>query len=251
MATTVWPGERCPTGTPWSVWLGLAVEGRLALEVYDAEALIDVVVATPVAPEILRGARRSVYGRPSVMAWGRLPPDSTASRVLFTQGRWGRGGHVTDVMTISVGHRRAAVIRRQGVMTTPIADPHGWSRWLGRALIAGGLAMIPWLVMLAIRLPPSARAAHWPMAWVGLDILEALGLVTTGVLIRRGNRRSSLAAAATATSLLVDAWFDVTTAATGPDLATAILIAALLELPIATLCAVLSIRTFPKGNPDR
>jgi hypothetical protein len=153
------------------------------------------------------------------------------------------------MVTISVGHRRAAVIRTQGEMTTPIAAPHGWSLWLGRALIASGLAMIPWLVMLAVRLPSSARAAHWSTTWVGLDILEALGLVTTGVLIRRGDGRSSLAAATAATSLLVDAWFDVTTAAAGPDLATAILMAALLELPIATLCAVLSIRTFPEGKP--
>jgi hypothetical protein len=155
------------------------------------------------------------------------------------------------MVTISVGHRRAAVIRTEGEMATPIAAPHGWSRWLGRALTAGGLAMIPWLVMLAVRLPSSVRAAHWSTAWVGLDVLEALGLVTTGVLIRRRDGRSSLAAATTATLLLVDAWFDVTTAATGPDLATAILMAAFLELPIATLCAVLSIRTFPRGEPDR
>jgi hypothetical protein len=152
------------------------------------------------------------------------------------------------MVTISVGHRRAAVIRAQGEMTTPITAQHGRSRWLGRALIASGLAMIPWLVMLSVRLPFSARAAHWCTTWVGLDVLEALGLITTGVLIRRGDGRSSLAAVTTATLLLVDAWFDVTTAATGPDLATAILMAALLELPVATLCAVLSIRTFPTGE---
>jgi hypothetical protein len=101
MATTVWPGERCLTDTPWSVRLGRAVEGRPALEVYDAETLIDVVVATPVAPEILRGARRGVCGgQPSAIAWGRLPPDSTAPTVLFTQGRRDRGGHVTEVIVV-------------------------------------------------------------------------------------------------------------------------------------------------------
>ena len=38
MATTVWPGERRLIDAPWSVRLALAVEGRPALEVYDASA---------------------------------------------------------------------------------------------------------------------------------------------------------------------------------------------------------------------
>ena len=51
--------------------------------------------------------------------------------------------------------------------------------------------------------------------------------------------------------LLVDAWFDVTSAAPGPDLATAIVMAVFAEIPIALVCAVLATRVlrnpFPRG----
>ncbi|MEV0663814.1 hypothetical protein ACIBI3_21555 [Actinomadura luteofluorescens] len=58
--------------------------------------------------------------------------------------------------------------------------------------------------MLATGLPATATAAHLPVAWVGLDALEALGLIATGLLAARGDRRHALAAAATATLLAVD-----------------------------------------------
>lgn len=122
------------------------------------------------------------------------------------------------------------------------------SPWPARALIAAGLAMIPWLFVLAVRLPSSTRAQHWSTAWVGLDTIEALGLVTTGVLVRLRDERRCLAAAATATSLLIDAWFDVTTSAPGTDHRMALLLAVFLEMPIAFLCAALAVRTFPRSE---
>ena len=95
MATSA--GVRRLTGTPWSVRLGRASEGRAALEVYDAGSLIDVVVATRVAPEILRGARRA---HRSAFAWGRLPPDSGSLTVLFSRGRRRRDTHTAEVITV-------------------------------------------------------------------------------------------------------------------------------------------------------
>ena len=130
----------------------------------------------------------------------------------------------------------------------------GEPRWLGRALIAAGLAMIPWLIALAVELPSSSRAQHWSTAWVGLDTMETLGLVTTGVLLRLRDRRCCLAAAATAALLLADVWFDVTTAASGADRLAAVLLAVLLEVPAASLCAVLAVRTLgltSSGAPAR
>jgi hypothetical protein len=67
----------------------------------------------------------------------------------------------------------------------------GTPAWLGRALTGAGLAMVPWLFVLAARLPASARAAHWAAAWVGLDSLEALSLLGTGVLLTRRDDRSA------------------------------------------------------------
>ncbi|MCW2900979.1 MAG: hypothetical protein JWO67_3244 [Streptosporangiaceae bacterium] len=87
------------TGTPWSV--RLAGHGRAALEIYDEERLIDVVVATPVAPELLRGARRGVRaGHPYTLAWGRLPGDPADLAVTFTRGRLRRRAHHAEVTAV-------------------------------------------------------------------------------------------------------------------------------------------------------
>ncbi|MCZ0978844.1 hypothetical protein O1L60_05175 [Streptomyces diastatochromogenes] len=74
-----------------------------------------------------------------------------------------------------------------------VAEPRpAWgTRWAGRLLVASGLALLPWLYVLATGLPATATAAHWPLAWVGLDALEALGLIATGLLAARGDRRHS------------------------------------------------------------
>ena len=116
-------------------------------------------------------------------------------------------------------------------------------RRAGWLLVACGLALLPWLYVLATGLPATATAAHWPVAWVGLDALEALGLIATGFLAARGDRRHALAAAATATLLVVDAWFDTTTAAPGGDFATAVAMALGAELPLAALCGRLALWT--------
>lgn len=133
------------------------------------------------------------------------------------------------------------------------ADRTGGSRpsALGAAFVLAGLAMIPWVYYLSVTLPGSARDVHWSLAWVGLDGWEALALFATGWLLLRRDNRCVLTAAGSAVLLLVDAWFDVTSAAPGPDLATAIVMAVLAEAPIALVCAVLAARVlrtpFPRG----
>ncbi|HXL94433.1 MAG TPA: hypothetical protein VN969_36335 [Streptosporangiaceae bacterium] len=110
-------------------------------------------------------------------------------------------------------------------------------RFLGLGLLASGLGLVPWLAVLAVTLPSATR-----VAWVGLDSLEALGLIVTGILVSRGDRRRALTAAATATLLLIDAWFDVTTAS-GSGLIEAIAMAALAEVPMAAICATIAWRS--------
>jgi hypothetical protein len=117
--------------------------------------------------------------------------------------------------------------------------------------VLAGLAMIPWVCYLSATLPASALDAHWSLAWVGLDSGEALALFATGRFLLRRDNRCVLTAAGSAVLLLVDAWFDVTSAAPGPDLATAIVMAVFVEIPIALVCAVLAARVlrtpFPRG----
>lgn len=114
-------------------------------------------------------------------------------------------------------------------------------RWPAYALIACGLALIPWLVVLALTLPAAQNTPHWMAAWVGLDAMEAAGLIATGLLTLRRHPLRVAAAAATSMLLVVDAWFDVSTS-TGGDLVVALVMAGTAELPLAAVCALLAVR---------
>ncbi len=118
---------------------------------------------------------------------------------------------------------------------------HLSSRWLAIALAGAGVGLLPWLVYLAVSLPASPRAWHWPVAWVGLDAMEAAGLLSTGLLLLRRDVRFCLTAMATAALLLADAWFDVTTAQPGAGELTSVAMALVAELPTAALCIVLAV----------
>ncbi len=136
----------------------------------------------------------------------------------------------------------AGLVRAEAIPLREEPRPVRGMRWAGWLLVVCGLALLPWLYLLATGLPATATVAHWPLAWVGLDALEALGLIATGLLAARSDRRHALAAAATATLLVVDAWFDTTTAAPGGDFASAVAMALGAELPLAALCGRLALR---------
>ncbi|WP_413101156.1 hypothetical protein [Streptomyces sp. Inha503] len=108
-------------------------------------------------------------------------------------------------------------------------------------LLLSGAALVPWLYVLARTLPSTARVGHWNVAWVGLDALEALGLLSTAALRRRGDDRHRLTAAATGALLVVDAWFDTVTAAPGGELVAAVAMALCAELPLAAVCTALAL----------
>ncbi|MFD2766039.1 hypothetical protein [Micromonospora eburnea] len=109
-------------------------------------------------------------------------------------------------------------------------------RWVAPTFVALALLTLPWAGYLALTLPRHAVSAHYRAAWVGFDLGLAALLSLTAWCAYRGNRQVVLAATGTATMLVVDAWFDVTTAATGPDLVVSVLLAALVELPLAGVC---------------
>jgi Transcriptional regulator PadR-like family len=123
--------------------------------------------------------------------------------------------------------------------------PRPAKSWVGRGVLIAGLAMIPWVLILACSLPSTIRVAHWSTAWAGLDALGAAGLMTTGAALIGRYSWLCLPAAITSTLLVVDAWFDITTSAPGHAATVAIAMAVFPELPIAGLCAVLAIRHAP------
>ncbi|MDH6124591.1 hypothetical protein [Kitasatospora sp. GP82] len=121
----------------------------------------------------------------------------------------------------------------------------GLHRWTATALALLGLAMVPWVIVLHTGLPATAVASRWAWTWTGLDSLEALALFSTGMLLRRRNGRTALAAMVSSTLLVVDAWFDTMTAAPGSDFTIAVAMAVCAELPLAAVCATLAVRASP------
>ncbi|WP_327273802.1 hypothetical protein OG609_18280 [Streptomyces sp. NBC_01224] len=110
-------------------------------------------------------------------------------------------------------------------------------RWQSLILTGAGLALLPWLGYLAGTLPPAEAAA-----WVTLDTLEAAALLSAGSRLLHAGTHHRAPAAAAAVLLLADACIDLATAAPGPELATAVVMAAAVELPLAALCAALAAR---------
>jgi hypothetical protein len=113
-------------------------------------------------------------------------------------------------------------------------------RWLGRLLISCAAVLCVWMVVLGLTLPHQVDARHWRAAWIGLDLMEACCLAGTGFLLLKRDLRVGAVAGAAAALLAVDAWFDVTTAQAGADYLLAMAFGTAIELPVATVCAVIA-----------
>jgi hypothetical protein len=75
---------------------------RPAVEIYAADTLLDVVVATPLSAGVLCGAGRAVAaGQHHAIAWGRLIGSAAGITVRFSRRGPGGGGHAAEVMPVS------------------------------------------------------------------------------------------------------------------------------------------------------
>jgi hypothetical protein len=94
------PGWR-PAGL-WSARLAGAGSASPALELYAAGVLIDVVSATPVAPQLLRGARAVTLGPVQcALAWGRQPAPGAGVMAEFSRGRLRRQARPAVVVKVA------------------------------------------------------------------------------------------------------------------------------------------------------
>ncbi|MBC3843705.1 hypothetical protein GXW82_36285 [Streptacidiphilus sp. 4-A2] len=144
-------------------------------------------------------------------------------------------------MNLREPSRIAATMRRRPG-SGPLGSLPVGSPLVGRVLIGCGLVLLPWVLVLGYTLPDRTVVTHWSGVWVGLDAMEALGLICTGVLLARGSHRRPLPAAVTAALLVVDAWFDTMTAVSGAERAEALAEAVFAELPLALLCVLIAWR---------
>jgi hypothetical protein len=116
------------------------------------------------------------------------------------------------------------------------------SRWVAPAFICCSVVLIPWVVYLGFSLPTRQVSSHYDVAWVGFDVLELIALGATGYFALRRSRYLALASASAATLLVCDAWFDVLTSPRHQILG-AVILAAVIELPLAGVCGWLSFHT--------
>ncbi len=106
--------------------------------------------------------------------------------------------------------------------------------WVAPTFAVCAVLLVPWIGYLATTLPNTARL-YDRTPWVGFDIGLMIMLALTAFLAWRGSPRVSFAATSTATMLIVDAWFDITTSRRHVDLVQA-LVTSIVELSLAAVC---------------
>jgi hypothetical protein len=121
------------------------------------------------------------------------------------------------------------------VTTEPVRIPV--PRWLVAVLGGVAVLLVPWILYLTFTLPARHVTVHYDLAWVGFDVGLTIALTATTWAVLRGSEWLVPFAAITATMLVCDAWFDVTTSRPGSELLEAIAQAAFAELPLAAVCA--------------
>ncbi|TML30979.1 MAG: hypothetical protein E6G35_05415 [Actinobacteria bacterium] len=108
--------------------------------------------------------------------------------------------------------------------------------WVGPAFGLLALGTVPWVIFLAVTLPHHATFAHYRAVWVGFDSGLIAVLALTALLAWWARPEVALTSTAAATMLLVDAWFDVMTTPARHGLLMAVVLAVLVELPLAGIC---------------
>ncbi len=125
---------------------------------------------------------------------------------------------------------------------TVLTDDARLVRWAGPSFLLFSLLLLPWIGYIAASLPARQLSPNYDVAWAGFDVFLLAGLASTAYFALRRSRYLSTAAAATATLLVVDAWFDCMTTPADQRWQSFVL-CGLVELPLAALCLWLSYHT--------
>jgi hypothetical protein len=108
--------------------------------------------------------------------------------------------------------------------------------WVAGVFAGLAAALVPWTVFLAVTLPERHAARNWDDAWTGFDIGLALSFLATAYAALRRPGWLQRLATVSGTLLVCDAWFDVLTGSTGREFELALILALLVELPLAAFC---------------
>jgi hypothetical protein len=109
-------------------------------------------------------------------------------------------------------------------------------RWVALGFLVFTVGLVPWTVWLFVSLPDDHLARHWALAWGGFDVGLGISLGLTALLLLRRSPFAGVAAAASGTLLVCDAWFDIVTSRGTDELLQAVALALVAELPLAAVC---------------
>jgi len=134
-------------------------------------------------------------------------------------------------------HEPAVMLHAGSDGTAPQTRPRRlWPIMLLRVCSAACAAfLLVWIIFLGATLPAQAVAHEWKLAWIGLDVAEAIGLLFVTWAARRLREMLIPAAIVTGTLLVCDAWFDVILSWGTGDWRWSVFSAVAVELPLAAL----------------
>jgi len=106
-----------------------------------------------------------------------------------------------------------------------------------------GIGLLPWSIWLAASLNPDHETTRWDLAWSGFDTALAVLFLLTALAAWLRSPWVGIAAGATGTLLVTDAWFDIVLESHSDELRVAIFFALFAELPVAALCFWIAYRS--------
>jgi hypothetical protein len=109
-------------------------------------------------------------------------------------------------------------------------------KWIAVFFVGCAVVLVPWTVIIFDSLRNRALAEHWRLVWGGFDCFLVLAFALTAYRIITKSPRGAIAATATGTMLLIDAWFDVLTARGTKNFLTSVTMAVFAEIPCAIIC---------------
>jgi hypothetical protein len=137
---------------------------------------------------------------------------------------------------------RARLSRALAAFSDPPQPPGPGAQLRRRLLIAaaliGALALAAWIGVLADTLPRYYRAGGWRITWIGFDTALLAVVALTAWAAWRRRQVLILCLVVLATLLICDAWFDTTLDWDTRGFWFSLLLALLVELPIAALALI-------------
>jgi hypothetical protein len=141
---------------------------------------------------------------------------------------------------------RARLARALAALDGPAPRAPSPSTWRRRLFIAAVLActliLAAWIGYLAVTLPRHYRAGGWSAAWVGFDGVLLVCFAATAWAAWRRRQVLILCLVVLAALLACDAWFDTTLDYATRGFTLSLLMALVVELPLAAMALIVARR---------